>query len=72
MIMDDLSLRDYFATHAPSDEISEIVSTLPIVERIFDAPNGGKQIIWAKPIDAVQQARYIYADRMIEVRKNRG
>lgn len=65
---DGITIRDYFAANASDDDIKEIISNMPRVEKVFENDNGMKHIGVGLPDNARQTARYIHADAMLAER----
>ena len=64
-----MALRDYFATHATEADIAEFLEKGRFEEYIRDEPNGRKTITHRLALRSRQEAKFRYADAMIEARK---
>jgi len=64
-----MTLRDYFATHASEEDIKYWQPMGVEVTKVRELGNGSKQICYAPGIYTREQARYRYADAMLEARK---
>ena len=65
-----MTLRDYFAQAASEEEIEYQKPMIGAVEKIVnDGVGGNKRIVWGRPDNWRQIARYMHADAMLEARK---
>lgn len=62
------TLRDYFATHASEDDINSHMWKSHKEEYVYTKPDGTKEIRIRQAIASREEAKYIYADKMLKAR----
>lgn len=63
-----MTLRDYFAAHASNEDVKAYIYG-PACLQIRDVGNGRKEEVRVPMLRTYEQARYAYADAMLEARK---
>ena len=66
-----MTLRDYFAAHAPQDDVERFYETVKVRKYIDVEPSGYHRVNWRRPDNARYIARYMYADAMLKARKDK-
>ena len=59
-----MTLRDYLAAHATTDDIASYLMTKPC-EQVLTRPDGRKEIVNMPKPRSREEAKYAYADAMI-------
>ena len=67
-IYDGMSLRDYFAAKASEEDIKAHQEGV-VKEQVVDDLNGRKRIVHSNVRYTREQAKYRYADAMLEARR---
>ena len=63
-----MTLRDYFAAKASEEDIADY-RIGPTTEHVIESLNGLKSIVNFPEMRTRMQAKYLYADAMLEARK---
>lgn len=63
------TLRDYFATHASEEDINAHMWKRHKEEYVYTKPDGTKEMRTRQAMFTREEAKYIYADKMLKARE---
>ena len=63
------TLRDYFATHASEEDINAHMWKRYKEEYVYTKPDGTAEIRTRQAVFTREEAKYIYADKMLKARE---